>query len=78
MDIVRPEQRAKGECDQEPKEDPQKLPEKRGENQGSLLPEELVGEANVKITDDKSPPVLLRRGGHKKKRSLPLGSTEWQ
>lgn len=44
MDIVRPKERAKGECDTHvPKEDPQKLPEKRGKKQGSLLSRELVG-----------------------------------
>lgn len=51
---------------------------KRGEKHGSLLSGEPVGEENVKIIDDNSPPVLQGKEGHKKKRSLPLGSTKQQ
>lgn len=59
MDIVRPEQRPKGECDpRNQKRTHSSCQKKRGKKHGSLLSGEPVGEENVKIIDDKSPPVL--------------------
>lgn len=72
MDIVRPKERAKGECDTPcAKRGPTEAARKEREKAGKPVIKGASGRAK---RDSKSPPVLQRRGGHKKKRFLHLVS----
>lgn len=55
-----------------PKEDQQKLPEKRGKAGKPVI----KGASGRAKRDNKSPPVLQRRGGHKKKKVPALSKYE--